>query len=61
MGRENSTKACLDEWKLEDYILALKKITQAVYLDAQAGVAPYTAKRPAPTVITSLHSQSQFL
>ena len=60
-GREDSTKSSLAEWKLEDYTAALKKITQAVYLDAQAGVAPYTAKRPAPTVITSLHSQSQFL
>src|SRR3954466_2852506 len=50
IGREDSTKSCLAEWKLEDYILALKKITQAVYLDAKAGVAPYTAKHPAPTV-----------
>jgi hypothetical protein len=58
-GRGDSTKACLDEWKLEDYLPALKKITQAVYVDAQAGVPPYTAKRPAPTVISLSCSQSQ--
>ena len=39
-GREDSTKSCLDQWQLEDYLLALKKITQATYLDAKAGVAP---------------------
>src|SRR3954466_4930700 len=55
-GREDSTKPYLAEWQLEDYLLALKKITQATYLDAKAGVAPYTAKRPSPTVS---HSQSQ--
>ena len=49
-GREDSTKSRLAEWQLEDYLLALKKITQAAYLDAKAGVAPYTAKHPAPTV-----------
>ncbi|MEI4896934.1 hypothetical protein Q8G71_37230, partial [Klebsiella pneumoniae] len=37
-------------WRLEDYVPALKNITQAVYLDAKAVVAPYTAKHPAPTV-----------
>ena len=26
-GRGDSTKDCLDEWKLEDYLPALKKIT----------------------------------
>src|SRR3954465_14577859 len=52
-------EGCLDEWKLEDYLPALKKITQAVYLDAQAGVAAYTAKRPAPMVISLPCSQSQ--
>ena len=62
-GREDSTKSCLAEWKLEDYILALKKITQAAYLDAKAGVAPYTARRPAPTVSRHFrqHSQSQMM
>ena len=60
-SRGDSTKACLDEWKLEDYLPALKKITQAVYVDAQAGVAPYTAKHPAPTVISLPCSQSQYM
>ena len=58
-GRDDPTKASLAEWRLDDYTAALKKITQAVYLDAQAGVAPYTAKCSAPTVITSYHSQSR--
>src|SRR3954465_12927220 len=49
-GREDSTKSCLTEGQLEDYLPTLKKITQAVYLDAKAGVAPYTTKHPAPTV-----------
>src|SRR3954467_14414697 len=49
-GQDDPTKSCHAEWRLNDYTLALKKITQAVYLDAKAGVAPYTAKRPAPTV-----------
>ena len=62
-GRDDPTKYCLVEWKLEDYILALKKITQAAYLDAKAGVAPYTARRPAPTVSrhSRRHSQSQIM
>ena len=58
-GREDSTKSCLAEWKLEDYVPALKKITQAVYLDAKAGVAPYTVKHPAPTVSRCFHYHSQ--
>jgi hypothetical protein len=62
-GKDDPTKSSLAEWKLEDYTLALKKITQAVYLDAKAGVAPYTARRPAPTVSRYLchHSQSQMM
>src|SRR3954471_24966219 len=50
MGKDDPTKSCLVEWRLNDYTLALKKITQAMYLDAKAGVAPYTARRPAPIV-----------
>ena len=58
-GREDSTKSCLAEWKLEDYVLVLKKITQAAYLDAKAGVAPYTVNHPAPTVSRCFHYHSQ--
>ena len=59
-GREDSTKSCLVEWQLEDYLLALKKITQAAYLDAKAGVVPYTAKHLAPTMshISVIRSRS---
>src|SRR3954467_5291405 len=49
-GQDDPTKSCHAEWRLNDYTLALKKITQAVYLDTKAGVAPYTTRRPAPTV-----------
>src|SRR3954464_15001654 len=49
-GKDDPTKSSFAEWKLEDYTLALKKITQEVYLDAKAEVAPYDARRPAPTV-----------
>src|SRR3954462_5907408 len=36
-GKNDPTKSCLVEWRLNDYTLALKKITQVVYLDAKAG------------------------
>src|SRR3954465_5266073 len=49
-GKDDPTKSCHAEWRLNDYTLALKKITLAVYLDAKAGVAPYTVKRQVPTV-----------
>ena len=49
-GKDDPTKSYLIEWRLNDYTQALKKITQAVYLDAKAGVAPYTARRLSPTV-----------